>query len=291
MSATLASQLADISATIAANKREAAKAIGLKFDLSVFIEDELHDVGFKQRLMATAVWSLDTQLVNAAARLYYQLRDETPDAKTIGEVIDAFVGTYSEESYWGDGYAKLIVNLLTLQPQWHDSATRYAISTGYDSYAPKTIDQLMLPDIKGKELVGSKQRANIEVMATFASLETKADREQLLADLLQQAATRTQQLDEQRRKLAPAVNAIIDQARRFVPHDDIGDFVALPTLTRMSIMRTVAGQIDRAAADLSKRLETQQYMYVMIDAYKARPVFMKVIDDLAREILRERPEA
>ena len=268
----------------------------LRFDPIAYFEEIVTETELRKPALTSAAWALDTEIVNVGRDLYFQIREENPECKDIGSLIDAFKGTYSNESYWGEGPTKLLTQLVYIQDAWYASATRAAMATGWLDYAPKSIDELIL----GTKPMPIKASAvtNLTALADYAARSTggKITKEEMLDVTLKGVATKNEQRAEFARSLAPAIRVFIEQARHFAPalpdnYDDHApaiEFTDLPEQTRLSILSKIKMANVRARSDLAMRLDPVQFLLVMAESVNADTIMAGAIDRLTREVERQR---
>lgn len=260
------------------------------FDPAEYIEAVLDQPRLKFELMSTITWGLDNQIIAAASAMYYDIRRENPDMRGEDEMtmlIDAFHGTYSNEGYWGEGTASKLAKLVSIQPQWQDLARRFAIIAGYDNLQIKSIDELLLTakvsEIKPDTMTNMK--ANAEIVAR----ETGMTIEEALADLVAQSKAEAQHWIDQKRKLIPAIRAIVYAARKHISPSVTFD--ALPTMSRLQIVRLLMQRTPAIRTRLGKFVSTADYPQVLSEAVNAQKVFTRVVDKLAQQVTNEQNSA
>lgn len=281
---------------VLSNSESSLRRRELAFDPIAYFEEIVQEPELRKPVLTSAAWALDTEIVNVGRNLYFQIREENPECKDLGSLLDAFNGTYSEEGYWGDGHARLMVQLVYIQQFWHASAACAAMATGWLEYQPKSIDDLIL-STKAMPIKANAV-ANIETLADYASRATngKISKEELKAMTLKGMKERNDERAEFSRSLAPAIRAFVDQARKFMPeapdnYDDHApaiEFTDLPEQTRISILSKIKGSNIRARTDLAMRLDPVQFMLVMAESVNADTIMTGAIDRLTREVERQR---
>lgn len=265
------------------------------FDPKEWIEDHMTETALRYKVMTSAVWALDQTIIQAARSLYWSVRNENPEAGgDTGALIDAFNGTYSNESYWGTGDASLLIDLVTMQPDWHDAAYVMAAANGNLSYEPKSIDVLVL---ESKPIpVNETTVANLKVMANSTSVMTggKITPEEALKIAIlgrQERATKNAQFA---RELCPAIHVFIQEAKnvlskRLLRNEQVNvDFTDLPTMTKVGMLSKINGSITRAISDLAAQLDSMAFAIAHAEAINAKFVITDVLDKLASEIERDR---
>ena len=281
---------------VLSNSEASLRRRELAFDPVAYFEEIVQETELRKPVLTSAAWALDSEIVNVGRNLYFQIREENPECKDIGSLLDAFAGTYSEEGYWGDGHARLLVQLVYIQRFWHDSATRAAMAAGWLEYQPKSIDELVLAT---KPMpIKANAVTNIEVLADYASRATngKISKEELKAMTLKGMEDRNRERAEFSRSLAPAIRVFVDQAIKFAPaapdnYDDHApaiEFTDLPEQTRISILSKIKSANIRARTDLAMRLDPVQFLLVMAESVNADTIITGAIDRLTREVDRQR---
>jgi len=250
------------------------------FDPLHYYTEVLQEPELQCRLLTNAVWALDTAIVGACKSMYFEIRKENPQCNgNLGALIDAYHGTYSSEGYWGEGSAHELVKLLAMQPAWHDAAFRYAHMTGWLTFKPKSIDELVLAikpmTIKGNEETNMRAMAKMTAARTMHLEERYRLTEEQVFKASKDAVIAANKEDaEFQRGLAPAIQVFMDEARTHLYRQQLVDnttidFTDLPLRTRMSIANKLAKGIPRALNDV-RRIESVTFNMCMAESMAAQ---------------------
>lgn len=257
------------------------------FDPLEYLSEHVTEDNLAQKLLATGVWAIDSQIVNAATAMFFDVRSENPEVKDITQLCDVFKGTYDLEGYWGQGNARKLVNLLALQPAWHEAAIAKAMATGWLTYQPRSIDELVAN--QRPMPIRAETIENLKVNAAFIVEGTDESAEEAHKKLIAQKLARAERMANDRRALLPAVRCFVAEARIAIVHlNQAPTFSDLPTAARLTVMTTLKTGIGNALSDLADRTDTNTYTMCMREATQISATFRRVIDKLARDLQQER---
>jgi hypothetical protein len=255
------------------------------FNPITFIDEQVSEERLRHALASNVVWALDTSAVSLATAMYFEIARENP-GNDIGKLIDIFKGQYDHEGFWGEGNARGLVAILSLQPTAHELAVRTAMAIGYLNYQPRAIDELVANQsafkIRGQEL------SNLHVAAEFIVSQGDSDLsvEEVEKMLIDQRTMRNEDLAKMRRGLLPAVRVFIEEARKNKIED--ASFTDLPLTTRLFVTRMQRDAIPRIITDMAPRVDTSQFMAILVEANATKKTYARVVDHLSRELEQQR---
>ena len=278
------------------SNEEARKLRALQqFDPLIFFEDS--HVALRKEVLTSAAWAVDSEIVQAAKALYFQIYNEQklahPGEKvTLDLVVDGFSASCEIEGFWGEGLALKLIKLVSMQRAYHDAAYSAANSAGWITFQVKSIDELVLAS-KPMQL-SANELANIKATAPLVARMTnnKMTPEQIEKNTIKILEEKAAEAAEFGRSLLPAVKAIVHEALYVVSElDHDYSFTDLDAKTRVGILAKLRPSVTRPMSDrILLRGNTVEFMLISGECFNASEYLSEVLDMIAREIEQQRHE-
>ena len=276
------------------SNEEASKLRAMaQFDPLVFFEDS--HVVIRKETMTSAAWALDSEIIQAARSLYFQIYNEQKVAYpgervTLDHVIDGFYASVEIEGFWGEGLAHKLLKLVSMQPSWHSAAYNAARASGWMTFEVKSIDELVLAS-KAQELNGNAV-TNIKNLAPVIAKMTggKVKAEDIEAQTIRSLNEKAQDAAEFSRGLLPVIRAFVEAATEYVDEHGVEyGFEDLDPKTRLGILAKLRPSIMRPTSDPRViKGDTTEFMMIVGEAFAAANHISDVVDFLTREVDRQR---
>jgi len=231
------------------------------FDLHETLKSLLPHELLYARVLSSLAWTLDTNIVNNARGVVYDLYSEAMATGTIdswAEFINALKEIEASEAnavlngFEETGNFKVLVELLNQSKSWHDQAEA-AADRAEIKYRKRSLEELLANE--QPQRVDTFTRDNL---ATIAKHVAKGDtnRERITTEMLiRQRTNQAASQHEQRQKLQPAVLRVLHEAQRRCDNagydnEDIA-FHTLPLAVQVRMIEATIRIIERTLTDLS----------------------------------------
>lgn len=257
MNKTFAEQLKPVAAAIIGEVNAESVSRFVYYDVADDVDDLLTNGELKSRVFASMAWLLDMNCINIARGLFYDLYKETTEVNTI-DAFNAFMMNVRDMAHTGEhahdiGFENTsnwdtLVDLLNLRGYWHDYASKFATRR----YEPKSLTALMADE--KQQAVTSIDRQKLGMLAEFAGDGDSDVTKQMLERLEVAQNGRFKDAYENRRRLIPAVSAILQRASNSAAirssDDQVPDFHKLPVNIQLRLIGGARGAVDRALTDM-----------------------------------------
>lgn len=255
------------------------------FDLLEWVDDKVSHDMMRANVSSSLAWVIDNTCINLARSMFFRdyKEAEHDDAVSKQEAYNTFIENFlgsvdfnKAGSEFTDGIARDLTQLLGFSDHAHDLASRFAGAVGRD-YQPKSFAELLRAD---KPMpVTTQTRAKLALVAKFTlegeqgtESELAAVEKETLDMLLARAEDQAARSHDNRKRLNPIVEGLLDVAQRY-KKDDV-KFGDLDAQMRERLVIQAIKAVERSMAQLAT--------YNTIDAYEFATI-MRNVRDIKRE--------
>jgi hypothetical protein len=248
-------------------------------DLLDVIEDKISDENFRSRILPSMAWMIDQQCVTTARMFFWaefkNYRDAedyepTPGADDLDLFMRTFAGALQVETvFGGGGHATTLVNLLRIRQDWHDAASS-AVSSAGRVYAPSSFGELIAKERQApiSSDTKAKQAQLVKLLVEMnEDDEDPVEAEKMLTEMFaQNSANRAKQRLELNKRIAPAIETVIDIATRHMP--DSIEFSNLDVILRERLFKVSLKFAMNAVSDIAEfnsKMSDMEYGMILME--------------------------